>query len=165
MPASAGGRCDGRGGWGSRDKFDGCQQGGRVSAGCDQALPRRPRRRSTVPRPRARRGGPTRRPGATSTTRPRPIRASEPSGRAASSAPARGAGATCARPLPSSSRAPTAPTAAAGRRSPRAWAVHGLAPGRPTDASPIPSARPARRCAIATRPAQAARLSAGAETG
>ena len=40
-----------------------------------EASPRRPRRRSTVPRPHATRGGSTRRPGATSTDRPRSTRA------------------------------------------------------------------------------------------
>ena len=150
MPVAARGRRRGRSGPGTRDKFDGRQQGGRVSPGSLGASPRRPRRRSTVPRPRATRGGPTRRPGATSTARPRSARASAPSGRAASSAPARGARATSARPSPMSDQSCDGTSSRAGRRSPRASAARGPAPGRPSDAGPGPAARPARPSGLAT---------------
>ena len=164
MPVSAGGRCGRRRDSGTRDEFESRQQRGRVGLGALGASPRRPRRHSTVPRPRATSGGSTRRPDATSTIRQRSARASGPSGRGASGAPAREARATSARPCSSPTRVLTAPRAAAGLRSPRASAAPGPVPGKPPENGSVASRSASSSARLATHRIPAAGPAAAAET-
>ena len=128
---------------GTRNVFEGRHQRHRRKSWLRGASPRRPRRRNTVPRPRAGRDESTRRPDATSTARRPRARTSGPSGRGASDGPARGAPAPHAAPRPGST------TAADGNNSrgclPTVQSIGGTSPGtRQTAGERRRASRPAR---------------------